>query len=111
MRGGCIRFFIIRNASSSYDMYLVAIGWMYVVLMMAVAEAMSNQGSVLGAMVTFVLYGLLPLAVVLYIGATPARKRLHRERAAIASAAPASTAPHGASVAASDAAAAEGKKA
>jgi hypothetical protein len=56
-------------------MYLVAIAWIYVVLMMALAEAMSPQGTVLGAVITFVLYGLMPLAIVLYILGTPARKR------------------------------------
>lgn len=56
-------------------MYLIAIAWMYVVLMMAVAEAVSPQGSVLGALITFVFYGLLPLAVVLYIFGTPMRRR------------------------------------
>jgi len=56
-------------------MYLVAIAWMYVVLMMAVAEALSPQGSVLGAVITFVFYGLLPLSVVLYIFGTPMRRR------------------------------------
>jgi hypothetical protein len=56
-------------------MYLVAIGWFYVVLMMAVAEALSSQGSVLGAIITFVLYGLLPLGIVLYIMGTPMRRR------------------------------------
>ena len=56
-------------------MYLVAIGWMYVVLMMTVAEALSPQGTVLGALFTFVLYGCLPLAVVLYLLCTPARRR------------------------------------
>ena len=56
-------------------MILVAIAWLYVVLMMAVAEAVSAQGSVLGAVATFVLYGLLPLAVVLYIMGTPGRRR------------------------------------
>jgi hypothetical protein len=48
-------------------MYLVAIAWIYVVLMMAVAEAMHPEGTVLGALITFVLYGVLPLAIVLYI--------------------------------------------
>ncbi len=48
-------------------MYLVAIAWIYVVLMMAVAEAMHPEGTVLGAIITFVLYGILPLAIVLYI--------------------------------------------
>jgi hypothetical protein len=59
-------------------MYLIAIAWMYVVLMMAVTEALSTQGSVLGALITFVLYGLLPLSLVLYIFGTPARKRARK---------------------------------
>lgn len=59
-------------------MYLVAIGWMYVVVMMAVAEAVSPQGSVLGAVFTFLLYGCLPLAIVLYLLGTPARRRARR---------------------------------
>jgi hypothetical protein len=59
-------------------MYLVAIGWMYVVVMMAVAEAMSPSGTVLGAVFTFLLYGCLPLAIVLYLMGTPARRRARR---------------------------------
>ena len=42
-------------------MYLVVIAWLYVVLMAALVEATSNVGTVLGAVVTFVLYGLLPV--------------------------------------------------
>lgn len=56
-------------------MYLVAIGWMYVVVMMAVVEATSSNGTLLGAFFTFVLYGALPLSVVLYILRSPGRKR------------------------------------
>lgn len=59
-------------------MYLVAIAWIYVVLMMAVAEAVSSQGSVLGAVITFLLYGVMPLAIVMYILGTPSRKRARR---------------------------------
>ena len=59
-------------------MYLIAIAWIYVVLMMAVAEALSSQGTVLGAVITFVLYGLLPLALVMYILGTPMRRRRRR---------------------------------
>ena len=63
-------------------MYLVAIAWMYVALMMAVAEATSSQGSLLGALVTFVLYGVLPVSLLLYLMATPLRrKRRRREEA------------------------------
>lgn len=66
-------------------MYLVVIAWLYVVVMMAVAEAMSSQGTVLGAVFTFLLYGLLPITLVVYILGTPARKRALRAREAMAS--------------------------
>ena len=59
-------------------MYLIAIAWIYVVVMMAVAEALSSQGTVLGAVITFVLYGVLPLALVMYILGTPMRRRRRR---------------------------------
>jgi hypothetical protein len=59
-------------------MYLVALAWIYVVLMMAVVEAGSPQGTVLGAFFTFILYGVLPLALVLYLLGTPGRRRLRR---------------------------------
>lgn len=61
-------------------MYLVVIGWLYVTLLMAIAEASAEQGSLLGAIVTFVLYGLLPMSIVLYILGTPGRKRALRAR-------------------------------
>lgn len=59
-------------------MYLIAIAWMYVVLMMALAEAMAPQGTVLGAVFTLLLYGVGPLALLLYILGTPVRKRARR---------------------------------
>jgi hypothetical protein len=59
-------------------LYLVAIAWMYVVLMMSAAEALAPNGSLLGAVITFVLYGVLPLALVLYLLGTPARRRALR---------------------------------
>lgn len=63
-------------------MYLVVIAWVYVALMMAVAEATSSTGTVLGALMTFLLYGLLPLALVMYLLGTPARRRAMRRREA-----------------------------
>lgn len=65
-------------------MYLVIIAWLYVVLMMAVAEALSSQGTVLGAVFTLLLYGLLPLSIVVYILGTPARKRARARQEALA---------------------------
>jgi membrane protein implicated in regulation of membrane protease activity len=56
-------------------MYLVLIAWIYVAFMMAIAEATSPVGSLLGAAITFVLYGVLPMSVVGYIMGTPARRR------------------------------------
>lgn len=71
-------------------LYLVAVAWGYVVVLMAVAEATSPRGSVLGAIVTFFLYGALPLGIALYLLATPLRRRarLRREAASAAAADP-----------------------
>ena len=63
-------------------MYIVAIAWMYVALMMAVAEATNTNGTVLGAIVTFILYGLLPVALVVYLMRSPGRKRAIKDREA-----------------------------
>ena len=60
-------------------MYLVAIAWMYVAVMMAIAEATHSQGSMLGAIITLLLYGVLPLGLVLYIMGTPARRRRRKD--------------------------------
>ncbi|MCC7098253.1 MAG: hypothetical protein IT500_01565 [Rubrivivax sp.] len=60
--------------------HLVVVAWLYIALMMAVAEALSTQGSVLGAVFTFLLYGVLPLSVLVYILVTPARRRARRAR-------------------------------
>jgi mannose/fructose/N-acetylgalactosamine-specific phosphotransferase system component IID len=61
-------------------MYLIAIAWVYVVLLMAIAEATSSNGTVLGALFTFLLYGVLPLSIVLYIIRTPHRRRVQRAK-------------------------------
>ena len=62
--------------------YLVAVAWLYVVFMMAAAEAVSPNGTLLGAVFTLLLYGVLPLAITLYLLATPQRRRRRREREA-----------------------------
>ena len=89
-------------------MYLIAVGWLYVALMMAVAEASASNGSILGAVFTFLLYGLAPTALVMYLLGTPARKRaLKAQEAAQAAreaqtAAPASAQPDAGRHAAAD---------
>jgi hypothetical protein len=61
-------------------MHLVVIAWLYVALMMAIAEATHSTGTILGALVTFVLYGVAPVALVVYLMATPARKKAIKAR-------------------------------
>ncbi len=51
-------------------MYIVAAGWLWVVLMMAVTEA-----SVTAGILSFFFYGLAPLALFLWLVGTPARRR------------------------------------
>jgi len=51
-------------------MYIVAIGWLWVVLMMAVTES-----SVTAGILTFFFYGLAPRALFLWLAGTPARRR------------------------------------
>ena len=56
-------------------LYIVAIGWMFVVILMSVVEATAPNGSVLGAIFTFFLYGVTPLGLVLYLLGTPLRAK------------------------------------
>ncbi len=91
-------------------MYLIAIAWGYVVMMMAAAEATSAHGTMLGAVVTLLLYGVLPLTLLMYILGTPGRKR-RRKAAEVAAETAASVAPDGSSQATGAAVSAEGKEA
>jgi hypothetical protein len=65
-------------------MYIVAIAWIYVALMMSVAEATNTNGTVIGAIVTFILYGILPTSIIIDIMDAPRRRkaRLALEREA-----------------------------
>ncbi len=56
-------------------MYIVPIAWLYVAVLMAVAEATNTTGTVLGGIITFLLYGLLPVVLLVYVMGAPARKR------------------------------------
>lgn len=63
-------------------MYLVAIGWIYVAVMMSIAEVMHPDGTLLGGIVTFFLYGLVPTALVLYVMAAPLRRKARQAQEA-----------------------------
>ena len=58
-------------------MYIVAIGWLYVALMMAITET-----TVVAGVATFLGYGLAPVSLVLYIMGTPGRRRRRKAREA-----------------------------
>jgi hypothetical protein len=51
-------------------MYIIAIAWIYVVLLMSLTE--SNW---IAGLMTFIIYGVLPLSVLLYLMGTPERRR------------------------------------
>ena len=90
-------------------MHLVALAWIYVVLMMALAEALSPNGTVLGAIFTFLLYGLLPLSIVLYVMSAPMR-RSARRRAELRQQTASTADPDGSGKPAADAVAPVGKE-
>nr|WP_246447065.1 hypothetical protein [Undibacterium jejuense] len=56
-------------------MYIVAIAWVYVVLLMAITEP-----SVIAGIMTFVMYCVFPLTILLYLMRTPQRKRERLEK-------------------------------
>jgi len=64
-------------------MHIVAIGWMYVVLMMSLAE-----DNVVAALMTFLFYGVVPVGLILYISGSR-RRRARNQAKAQAQAAPA----------------------
>lgn len=72
--------------------HLVLIAWIYVALMMAIAEATHSQGSLLGAIVTLLLYGVGPAALVMYLLGAPGRRRAIKAKEAAR--APAPLSPH-----------------
>ncbi|MBW7862337.1 MAG: hypothetical protein KJZ96_17290 [Rhodocyclaceae bacterium] len=56
-------------------MYVVAIAWLYVVLIVSVTDH-----TIVGGVLTFIFWGLAPLALFLWIFGTPARRRSARRR-------------------------------
>ncbi|MEY3665478.1 MAG: hypothetical protein RL618_575 [Pseudomonadota bacterium] len=57
-------------------MHIAAVGWIYVVLMMAITE-----DSVTAGIMTFFFYGVLPTLLIVYIGGSgQRRKRRELER-------------------------------
>ncbi len=57
-------------------MYIVAIGWLYVTLLVA-----ANEPTVVAGVISFLFYGLLPCSLLMWLGGTKSRRqrRAHRE--------------------------------
>jgi hypothetical protein len=73
-------------------MYLIVIAWAYVALMMGIAEANHPNGTLLGAVFTVLLYGVGPVALLVYLLGRPARRAAREKREAAAAAAAAAQA-------------------
>lgn len=54
-------------------MYLIAIAWLYIAILAAISDT-----TVVGGVLTFVFFGLAPLALFLWLFGTPARHRRQR---------------------------------
>lgn len=54
-------------------MYIIAIAWIYVIFMMAITET-----TVIAGIMTFLLYGVLPVSIIVYVMGTGGRKRKRR---------------------------------
>ena len=60
-------------------MYIIAIAWLYVIVLMAATET-----SWVAGLMTFLFYGLFPVAILLYLMGTPERRRRRqRQEAAV----------------------------
>jgi hypothetical protein len=51
-------------------MYVIAIAWLYVTILMAATET-----SLVAGLLSFIFYGLVPLALFLWLIGTPQRRR------------------------------------
>ncbi|ACT47790.1 hypothetical protein [Methylotenera mobilis] len=56
-------------------MYIIAIAWMYVVVLMAATEK-----SITAGLLTFVFYGLLPCALLLWLLGVKHRRHQHNKQ-------------------------------
>ncbi|MCV2218029.1 MULTISPECIES: hypothetical protein [Thauera] len=56
-------------------MYLIAIAWLYVALLASITE-----NTVVGGVLTFIFFGLAPMALFFWLFGTPTRRRRQRER-------------------------------
>jgi uncharacterized membrane protein len=64
---------ILRALVYAEPMHVVLVAWLYVALMVAATEP-----SLVGSVMSFSFYGLLPAAIIAYIGTSGQRKKRRR---------------------------------
>lgn len=60
-------------------MYIVAIGWLYVTLLVA-----ANEPTVVAGIISFLFYGLLPCSLLVWLGSSKARRQRRRHQELLA---------------------------
>ncbi|MBC3936890.1 hypothetical protein [Undibacterium rugosum] len=68
-----------KFSASGYNTVLniISIAWIYVVLLMAMTET-----SIVAGIMTFIMYCVVPLSILLYLMRSPQRKRTKEQRIA-----------------------------
>lgn len=60
-------------------MYILAIGWLYVTLLVAATE-----GTIVAGVISFLFYGLLPCAVIIWMSGSKVRRQRQAYRESLA---------------------------
>ena len=74
--------FITQYCYPQYKMLTIAIAWLFVVVLFAVAHGLAPGGTWLGAVLALLLIGVLPVAVLVYVTLSRAQRRAVRTRSA-----------------------------
>lgn len=60
-------------------MYILAIGWLYVTLLVAATE-----GTIVAGVISFLFYGLLPCAIIIWMSGSKVRRQRQAYRESLA---------------------------
>lgn len=63
----------------NYGMYIIAIGWLYVTVLVA-----ANEASVIAGIISFMFYGLLPVSLLIWMGTSKVRRQRRAYRESLA---------------------------
>jgi hypothetical protein len=72
--------FITQYCYPQYKMLTIALGWLFVVALFALAHGVAPGGTWLGAVLALLLIGVLPVALMVYVTLSRAQRRARRAR-------------------------------